>query len=161
MLNGLNNMKFEQYKMLKEHALAACTAAGVTFPQTKQINPILLAYIGDVVFSMYIRLRLLPTSGHVRIVHDLGSKMVSAVCQCQAMQVLVEDLAEDEAAIFRRGRNAKSMVPKSASVHEYRMATAFEALLGYLFLEEREERLQEIMDKSFEIISRYLQNLKK
>ena len=87
--------------------------------------------------------------------------MVSAVCQCQAMQVLVEDLAEDEVAIFRRGRNAKSMVPKSASVHEYRMATAFEALLGYLFLEEREERLQEIMDKSFEIISQYLQNLKK
>ena len=55
-------MKFEQYKMLKEHALAACTAAGAPFPATKEINPILLAYIGDVVFSMYVRLRLLPTS---------------------------------------------------------------------------------------------------
>lgn len=58
---------------------------------------------------------------------------------------------------FRRGRNAKSMVPKSASVHEYRMATAFEALLGWLFLEEREERLQEVMDLSFDIISKYMQ----
>ena len=76
-------MKFEQYKMLKEHALAACTAAGAPFPATKEINPILLAYIGDVVFSMYVRLRLLPTSKQVRIVHDIGSKMVSAVCQCQ------------------------------------------------------------------------------
>ena len=81
-------MKFEQYKMLKEHALAACAAAGAPFPATKEINPILLAYIGDVVFSMYVRLRLLPTSKHVRIVHDIGSKMVSAVCQCQAMQQL-------------------------------------------------------------------------
>ena len=49
------------------------------------------------------------------------------------------------------------MVPKSASVHEYRMATAFEALLGWLFLEEREERLQEVMDLSFDIISKYMQ----
>ena len=47
-------MKFEQYKMLKEHALAACTTAGAPFPATKEINPILLAYIGDVVFSMSV-----------------------------------------------------------------------------------------------------------
>lgn len=150
-------MKFEQYKMLKEHALAACTASGVRFPATRELNPILLAYIGDVVFSMYIRLRLLPTSSHVRIVHDLGSKMVSAVCQCQAMQQLEQSLSDEERLVFRRGRNAKSMVPKSASVHEYRMATAFEALLGWLFLEEREQRLQEIMDASFDIISKYMQ----
>ena len=154
-------MKFEQYQMLKEHALAACTASGAPFPATKEINPILLAYIGDVVFSMYVRLRLLPTSKHVRIVHDLGSKMVSAVCQCQAMQALEDRLNEEEAAVFRRGRNAKSTVPKSASVHEYRMATAFEALLGWLFLEEREERLQEIMDASFVIISKYMQEMRK
>ena len=106
-------MKFEQYKMLKEHALAACAAAGAPFPATKEINPILLAYIGDVVFSMYVRLRLLPTSKHVRIVHDIGSKMVSAVCQCQAMQQLEAGLSEEESIIFRRGRNAKSMVPNT------------------------------------------------
>ena len=92
-------MKFEQYKMLKEHALAACAAAGAPFPATKEINPILLAYIGDVVFSMYVRLRLLPTSKHVRIVHDIGSKMVSAVCQCQAMQQLEAGLSEEESVI--------------------------------------------------------------
>lgn len=154
-------MRFEQYQMLKAHALAACEAGGVAYPATKQINPILLAYIGDVVFSMYVRLRLLPTSSHVRIVHDLGSKIVSAKFQCLAMQELEAGLAEDEAMIFRRGRNAKSMVPKSASVHEYRMATAFEALLGYLFLEERQERLEEFMDKSFDIIIGKINELKK
>lgn len=154
-------MRFEQYQMLKAHALAACEAGGVAYPATKQINPILLAYIGDVVFSMYVRLRLLPTSSHVRIVHDLGSKIVSAKFQCLAMQELEAGLAQDEAMIFRRGRNAKSMVPKSASVHEYRMATAFEALLGYLFLEERQERLEEFMDKSFDIIIGKINELKK
>ena len=149
-------MKFEQYKFLKQHALAACEAAGVKFPEINQLNPIILAYVGDVVFSMYVRLRLVPVSPKVRVVHDLGSKMVSAVCQCQAMQVLEKNLTEEEAAVFRRGRNAKSAVPKSASVHEYRMATAFEALVGWLFLQEREERLEEILNQSFNVITTML-----
>lgn len=149
-------MKFEQYRMLKQHALAACEAAGVKFPDIRQLNPIVLAYIGDVVFSMYVRLRLLPVSGQVRIIHDLGSKMVSAVCQCQAMQAIEPLLNDEEQAVFRRGRNAKSTVPKSASVHEYRMATAFEALVGWLFLQEQEARLEELLDQSFTIISKML-----
>lgn len=154
-------MKFEQYKILKEHALAACKAAGVDFPATKQLNPIVLAYIGDSVFSLYIRLRLLPTSSHVRILNDISSKMVSAVCQCQAMEKLQAMLTEEETAIFRRGRNAKSMVPKSASVYEYRMATALEALLGYLLLEGKEERLHELLDASFMTITEKMQAAKK
>ncbi len=79
--------------------------------------------------------------------------MVSAVYQCKAMEALKETLTPEEADVFRRGRNAKSMVPKSATVYEYRMATAFEALLGYLLLEEREERLHELLDSSFAIIA--------
>ncbi len=153
-------MKFEQYQILKQHALAACQAAGANFPETRQLNPVLLAYIGDVVFSMYIRLRLLPTSGHVRVIHDLGSRMVSAVYQCRAMQELEKQLTEEEEKVFHRGRNAKSMVPKSASVYEYRMATAFEALLGWLFLEEKQERLQEVLDISFDIIACAMQEKK-
>ena len=147
-------MKFEQYQQIKAHALAACTAAGLTYGEPKQLNPILLAYIGDVVFSLYIRLRLLPTSGQVRVIHDLGSKMVSAVMQVEA---LLSDLTEEEAYIAKRGRNTKSIVPKSASVHEYRMGTAFEALLGWLFLSDREERLEEILERSFVIISEAMQ----
>lgn len=149
-------MKFEQYQFLKEHALAACQAEGSASSNTidaKQMNPIVLAYIGDVVFSMYVRLRLLQASSHVRVLNDLGMKYVSAVCQSLAMEHLEEGLTAEEAQVFHRGRNAKSTVPKSASVHQYRMATAFEALLGYLFLEERQERLEELLDTSFKIIS--------
>ena len=149
-------MKFAQYQLLKEHALAACQAEGgaaLNNIDAKQMNPIVLAYIGDVVFSMYVRLRLLPTSAHVRVLNDLGMKYVSAVCQSVAMEGLESGLTDEESQVFHRGRNAKSTVPKSASVHQYRMATAFEALLGYLFLEEREERLEELLDASFKIIS--------
>ena len=149
-------MKFAQYQLLKEHALAACQdESGASFNaiDAKRLNPIVLAYIGDVVFSMYVRLRLLPVSSHVRVLNDLGMKYVSAVCQSLAMESLEEVLTEEERQVFHRGRNAKSTVPKSASVHQYRMATAFEALLGYLFLEEQEERLEELLDASFKVIS--------
>ena len=149
-------MKFAQYQFLKEHALAACqaeSAVSLKNIDAKQMNPIVLAYIGDVVFSMYVRLRLLPASSHVRVLNDLGMKYVSAVCQSMAMESLEEVLTEEERQVFHRGRNAKSTVPKSASVHQYRMATAFEALLGYLFLEEQEERLEELLDASFKVIS--------
>ena len=154
-------MKFAQYQFLKEHALAACQAesgAALDKIDAKQMNPIVLAYIGDVVFSMYIRLRLLPASSHVRVLNDLGMKYVSAVCQSHAMERLEEGLNAEEKQVFHRGRNAKSTVPKSASVHQYRMATAFEALLGYLFLEEQQERLEELLAESFKIISASLAN---
>ena len=130
-----------------------CVAEGNPVPPTKQLHPIVLAYIGDIVFSMYTRLRLLPTSNKVQVLHDIDAKMVSAVMQCKAMQTLESELSDEEAAAFRRGRNAKSTVPKSASVAEYRTATGFEALLGYLFLENQEERLEYILDKSFSIIA--------
>ena len=150
-------MKFEQYQQIKTHALAACTAAGLTYGEPKQLNPILLAYIGDVVFSLYVRLRLLPTSGQVRVIQDLGSTLVSAVMQAKAMEALLPELTEEETYIAKRGRNTKSTVPKSASVHEYRMGTAFEALVGWLFLSDREERLEELLERSFLIIAESMQ----
>ena len=145
-------MKFEQYQLIKAHALAACAEEGLALADPKQLNPVILAYIGDVVFSLYVRLRLLPTSGQVRVIHDLGAKMVSAVMQAKAMDALTEELNEEEEAIARRGRNTKSTVPKSATVREYRQGTAFEALIGWLFLAEKEERLEDILQRSFNII---------
>lgn len=150
-------MKFDQYIRLKDIALQNCVASGHEYPDPKGLSPIVLAYIGDVIFSSYIRLRLLPNSSHVRILHDLSSKMVSAVCQSTAMQQLNTELTEDEQKIYHRGRNAKSMVPKSASVHEYREATAFEALIGYLYLSDQIGRSEEIMEKAFKIIVATLQ----
>ena len=68
------------------------------------------------------------------------------------MDALEAILSEEEAAVVRRGRNTKSTVPKSATVREYRQGTAFEALVGWLFLLDRQERLVEILDDSFGII---------
>lgn len=150
-------MKFDHYKMLKEHALAMCVEDGAALPPTKQIHPIVLAYVGDIVFSMYTRLRLVPTSNKVQVLHDIDAKMVSAVMQAKAMVMLEQELDEEELQVYHRGRNAKSTVPKSASVAQYRMATGFEALLGFLFLENHEERLEYVLDKSFGIIAQELQ----
>ena len=144
-------MKFAQYQKVRDSVLAH--AAELQAPRDpKLVQPVELAYIGDAVFSLYVRLRILSGSSHVQVLHDLASRMVSAVMQAKAMEGLEKDLTEEETAIVRRGRNTKSMVPKSASVYEYRMGTAFEALLGYLYLEKQEERLRELMDRSFLII---------
>lgn len=145
-------MKFEQYKLVKEHALAAVQAAGVSLPEAGSMNPVLLAYVGDVVFSLYVRLRFLAASSHVRVIHDLSSKAVSAVYQAKALAALMDTLNEQELAVVKRGRNTKSSVPQSASVHEYRMSTAFEALIGWLFLNNEDERLGTIMEQAFNII---------
>ena len=92
---------------------------------------------------------------------SLNIPMVSAVMQAKAMDALVESLSTEEAAIARRGRNTKSTVPKSASVREYRQGTAWEALVGWLFLSEQEERLEAFLDQSFTIIQSAIKNQKK
>ena len=145
-------VKFEQYQAIKAHALELC-GQGKELEDPKTLNPILLAYIGDVVFSLYVRMRLLPTSGQVRVIHDLDAKIVSAKMQSIAMDALEEKLTPEELAVARRGRNTKSQVPKSATVREYRQGTAFEALVGYLFLMEQTKRVEEIMDFSFDLIT--------
>ena len=145
-------MKFEHYLFLKEHALKACAALGGSIePET--VSPVLLAYIGDAVFTLYTRLRLLETSGNVRVVSDLDMKIVSARYQNLVMESLALELTAEEENVVKRGRNAKTPVPKSATVHEYRMATAFEALLGWLLLTGREARLAEVLDYAFKIAS--------
>ncbi|MEG0798064.1 MAG: ribonuclease III domain-containing protein [Acidaminococcaceae bacterium] len=153
-------MKFAQYQLIKKHALAVCGGENLPVTAPGQINAIVLAYIGDVVFSLYIRTRLLPVSSHVRVLHDLGAQMVSAVMQAKAMDALAELLDEEETAVVRRGRNTKSTVPKSATVREYRQGTAFEALIGWLFLAEKEARLEEILERSFQIIHAAMANKK-
>ena len=154
-------VKFIRFQQLKEQALSVCKEEGRQLPEPDQMNPIVLALIGDSVFTFYVRMRLLPVSSHVQVIHSIAAKMVSAVMQAKAMHALEKDLSDEESAIVRRGRNAKSMVPKSASVSEYRAATAFEALCGWLLLTDRERRLEEIIEQSFQVISREMQDDKK
>ena len=154
-------MKFIRFQQLKEQALALCREESRTLPDPDMMNPIVLALIGDSVFTFYVRMGLLAVSSHVQVIHSIAATMVSAVMQAKAMHVLEAGLSEEEAAIAHRGRNAKSMVPKSASVSEYRAATAFEALCGWLLLTDRESRLEEFVETAFQIISREISGGKK
>lgn len=120
-----------------------------------QLPALVLAYVGDAYFTLYVRTRLLGyEQNKVRVLHTFDAKMVSAVMQSKAVKLLEDQLTAEEADILRRGRNAKSTVPKSASIAEYRYATGFEALMGYLYLQKKHDRLSEIVDKAFDIISR-------
>lgn len=147
-----NTVKFERFTELKKQALALCREEGRPLPDPGQMNPIVLALIGDSVFTFYVRLRLLTVSSHVQVIHTIAARAVSAVLQAKAFLQLEETLSPQEAAVAHRGRNAKSMVPKSATVHEYRAATAFETLCGWLLLTDQEERLEAYMKQAFRII---------
>ena len=89
----------------------------------------------------------------VQILNSLASEMVSAKWQCQILYTLRDQLTERELKVCKRARNAHVHVPKSATVEEYREATAFEGLLGYLRLSGQEERLHTIMLKSLKFLA--------
>lgn len=157
-------MKFDQFQFLAEQTFAALNAGGVPEARFAEIPPdrlppLVLAYIGDAFFNLYVRTKLLYyEQGRVRVLHNHGAKMVSATLQAIALKELEPQLTESESDIVRRGRNAKSTVPKSASVGDYRYSTGFEALLGYLYLSDNGSRLTELADQAFVVISREIAN---
>lgn len=127
-----------------------------TKEEAKQLNPLQLALIGDGVFEIFIRSHILTNnidlSAHK--IHVQAIKFVKAKSQSLIMHEIESELTEEEEYIYKRGRNAKSAtVPKNANVRDYRMATGFEALVGYLYLIGETERLEFIFEKSIDIIS--------
>ncbi len=154
-------MKFDHFKMLVDMMFVPDGAGGVRqryeSADVKQLHPLVLAYIGDAYFHLFVRGRLLSyEQAKVRALHEFSAQIVSAVWQAKAWHGIEDMLTEEEKSIFRRGRNAKSHAPRSASVSEYHMSTGFEALLGSLYLEEKEERLYEIAEAAFQFISRQM-----
>ncbi|OLS35010.1 Mini-ribonuclease 3 [Bacillus sp. MRMR6] len=122
----------------------------------KQLNSLALAYMGDAVYETYVRRHLLQ-SGRVKPnhLHREGTRYVSAKAQCQVLFKMMDEqlLTGEELAVVMRGRNAKSgTVPKNTDVQTYRYSTAFEALMGYLHLTDKEERLEELILKSFSFV---------
>jgi ribonuclease-3 family protein len=122
----------------------------------KQLNGLALAYIGDAVYEVYVRHHLLA-NGSVKPhqLHRQAIQYVSAKAQAKVLLALLEKelLTEEERAIVRRGRNAKSgTIPKNTDVQTYRYSTAFEALIGYHFLGKNEKRVEELIRCSFAII---------
>ncbi|MCQ2560514.1 MAG: ribonuclease III [Clostridia bacterium] len=114
----------------------------------RTINSIALAYMGDAVYEQYIRQRVIERchSPHADVMHRAGVRYVNASAQCAALKHILPQLSEEEAGVVRRARNHKiATKAKNADAVTYKWATAFEALIGYLFFAERSERLQEIM----------------
>ncbi|MBT9777549.1 ribonuclease III [Clostridium sp. MCC353] len=106
-------------------------------------SPLVLAYIGDAVYELVIRTKVINHgSMQVNKMHKKSSGLVKAETQARLIKALEEELTEEETAAFKRGRNAKSVsTAKHATVIDYRMATGFEALIGYLYLTEQYERM--------------------
>ena len=123
--------------------------------EARMLNPLQLALIGDGVFEVFIRNHILTqnTSLSANKIHVRAIRYVKAKGQSCIMHEIEASLNDEEEAVYKRGRNAKSpTVPKNAEVRDYRMATGFEALIGYLYLIGNKERLEFIFNKSIEII---------
>lgn len=116
--------------------------------------PLTLAYIGDVVYEIYVRTRTLAENPDLPTgkLHNKSIRYVKAQAQCRSIQAMTDMLTDEEMSVYKRGRNAKSASSaKNASLIEYKHATGFEALVGYLYLKGENERLDEIMKRAYEI----------
>lgn len=122
----------------------------------KLLNSLALAYMGDAVLETYVRYHLLQ-NGQVKphLLHKEATRYVSAKAQSSVLHQMKEEgfFLEEEITILKRGRNAKSgSVPKNTDVQTYRYSTAFEALLGSLYLAGKQERLEEIIQYTLNLI---------
>ena len=109
-------------------------------------SPLVLAYVGDAVYEIMIRTKVV-NGGSVQVnkLHKHSAALVKAETQAKMVMALMEEFTEEEMAVYKRGRNAKSYtMAKNASMKDYRMATGFEALVGYLYLSENHQRLVEL-----------------
>lgn len=110
-------------------------------------SPLTLAYIGDGIYEIVIRTMIVDKANRqVNKIHKAASDLVKAHTQAEMVMLLMEELSEDEVKIFKRGRNAKSVTKaKNASMSDYRRATGFEALMGWLYLTGQSERMMELI----------------
>lgn len=107
-----------------------------------QMSPLTLAFIGDCIFDLVVRTIVVEHgNAPVNKLHKRAAHYVKAPSQMVMLNLIKDELTEDEMAVYKRGRNAKSYTSaKNASITEYRIATGFEALIGYLYLNQQFER---------------------
>lgn len=119
-----------------------------------QYSPLALAYIGDSIYDLIIK-TLVVNEGNQQVqkLHKRTSRFVQASAQSKMMRTLQERLTEEEHAVYKRGRNAKSVSPaKNQSVTDYRRATGFEALVGYLYIKKEWKRMLELIKTGLECL---------
>ena len=115
--------------------------------EAAQMSPVTLAFLGDAIYSTYVRERLvLENGGRVADLQRVAAKVVSAQGQSEFLDKLLPLYTEEEMDVFRRGKNAKKATKsKSASALEYSRSTGFEAVLGYLYLAGDDARIKELL----------------
>ncbi len=116
-------------------------------------SPLTLAFIGDCVFDLIIRTVVVERGNRAANgLHKTKSAIVKAQTQAEMIEALLPFLTPEETSVYRRGRNAKSYTTaKNASVGDYRKATGFEAVMGYLYLQDETERILELVKKGLEL----------
>ena len=128
----------------------------MTKEQLRKMNTTTLAYLGDAVFEVIVREKIVTDKpGDVDRAHHTAVRYVSASGQAKAAKAMVASgfLTEEETALYKKGRNHRAMSrPQHADPKEYKIATGFEALLGYLYLADDRERLREIAAEAVRIV---------
>ena len=117
--------------------------------EVKLMPPLTWVYVGDCVYELYIRTKLVnETKLKPHELHIKAIGYVKAKAQAERLKNIYDKLTDEEKDIVRRGRNAENHhLPKNANVQEYMYSTAFEALIGYLYLTKQNDRLKEILEK--------------
>ena len=116
-------------------------------------SPLTLAYIGDGIYEVIVRTVIVDEANRqVNKIHKAASNLVKAETQAKMIHLIMDDLTEDEVKIYKRGRNAKAVTrAKNASMSDYRTATGFEALMGWLYLTGQSERMMMLIKKSIKL----------
>ena len=125
----------------------------LTNKKPSQFSPLALAYIGDGVYELFVRTKVIEEHENMPAnkLHKKTVQYVKAHAQANSIDAMLPHLMEDETAVYKRGRNAKSnTTPKNADMADYRKATGFEALIGFLYLSGENERLHELMNIAYE-----------
>ena len=130
---------------------------------SKELNIAALAFIGDAVYELYVRKHVMETgAAHSDVLHKMAVEYVSAEGQAKVIKALIdEELTEDELALVKRARNHRASNSKKSrasrrggNIMTDKYATAFEALVGELYLREDKDRLDYLVNRSFDIIEK-------
>ncbi len=126
--------------------------------RVKELNGEQLSYIGDSVYELYIRNYILNESSmSVNDLNTLATSYVKGESQARAAKDMLDFFTDDELSIYKRGKNSKfNSRPKSCSISDYKMASGLEAVLGYLFLMNQNNRIEEIMNKIIKLLEKNL-----
>ncbi len=127
---------------------------GLSSKDWNMYSPLTLAYLGDAVYELAVRSLFVKRSNcQPQKLHQRVTACVSAKAQCRMIRELLPQLSQEEEAVYRRGRNSKPYTKaKNASLEEYLEATGFEAVVGYLYLNQRYDRLTELIAAGLERI---------